>query len=47
MSNDRRDDRHRLNRIVTRTGDAGSTGLADGTRLPKTHPRRRVLTSLP
>lgn len=43
MNNDRRDDRHRLNRIVTRTGDAGSTGLADGTRLPKTHPRIAAL----
>jgi cob(I)alamin adenosyltransferase len=26
-------------RIYTRTGDDGSTGLADGTRLPKDHPR--------
>lgn len=26
---------HRLNRIVTRTGDDGSTGLADGSRLSK------------
>ncbi len=26
---------HRLSRIVTRTGDAGSTGLADGRRVPK------------
>ncbi|MDO9174463.1 MAG: cob(I)yrinic acid a,c-diamide adenosyltransferase, partial [Actinomycetota bacterium] len=30
---------NRLTRITTRTGDDGSTGLADGTRLPKTHPR--------
>ncbi|MFZ5757795.1 MAG: cob(I)yrinic acid a,c-diamide adenosyltransferase [Pseudomonadota bacterium] len=30
---------NRLTRIVTRTGDTGSTGLADGSRLPKTHPR--------
>lgn len=26
---------HRLSHIVTRTGDAGSTGLADGRRVPK------------
>jgi SulP family sulfate permease len=29
----------RLTEIVTRTGDDGSTGLADGTRLPKSDPR--------
>ena len=29
----------RLSKIVTRTGDDGTTGLADGTRLPKDHPR--------
>lgn len=29
----------RLGKIVTRTGDDGTTGLADGTRLPKNHPR--------
>jgi cob(I)alamin adenosyltransferase len=29
----------RLGKITTRTGDDGSTGLADGTRLPKDHPR--------
>ncbi len=28
-----------LNRIYTKTGDDGQTGLGDGTRLPKTHPR--------
>ncbi len=28
----------RLDRITTRGGDGGSTGLADGTRLPKHHP---------
>lgn len=27
---------HRLSKIVTRTGDAGQTGLADGSRLAKT-----------
>jgi cob(I)alamin adenosyltransferase len=30
---------HRLSRIVTRTGDAGDTGLTGGERVPKTHPR--------
>lgn len=30
---------HRLSRIYTRTGDDGSTGLGDGTRVPKDHPR--------
>ena len=29
----------RLNRIYTRTGDDGTTGLGDGARLPKHHPR--------
>jgi cob(I)alamin adenosyltransferase len=29
----------RLNRIYTRTGDAGETGLGDGTRVPKTDVR--------
>jgi cob(I)alamin adenosyltransferase len=28
----------RLDRITTRTGDDGSTGLSDGSRLPKDHP---------
>jgi cob(I)alamin adenosyltransferase len=30
---------HRLSRIYTRTGDDGSTGLGDGVRVPKEHPR--------
>src|SRR5688500_10079133 len=30
---------HRLTKIYTRTGDQGTTGLGDGTRVPKTHPR--------
>lgn len=30
---------HRLSKIYTRTGDDGTTGLADGTRVPKTHVR--------
>jgi cob(I)alamin adenosyltransferase len=33
----------RLSRIVTRTGDAGTSGLADGSRLSKTHPRMQGL----
>ncbi len=28
-----------LNRIYTKTGDEGTTGLGDGSRVPKTHPR--------
>lgn len=28
-----------LNQIYTRSGDAGETGLGDGSRVPKTHPR--------
>jgi len=31
--------RNRLSRITTRTGDRGTTGLADGSRLPKSAPR--------
>ena len=30
---------HRLSKIVTRTGDAGTTGLGDGTRVGKDSPR--------
>ncbi len=30
---------HRLSRIYTRTGDDGTTGLADGSRVPKHSPR--------
>jgi cob(I)alamin adenosyltransferase len=34
---------HRLSKITTRTGDAGETGLGDGTRVPKDHPRVAAL----
>ncbi len=30
---------NRLTQIATRTGDDGSTGLGDGTRVPKDHLR--------
>src|SRR6202165_5363644 len=34
---------HRLAKITTRTGDAGETGLGDGSRVPKDSPRVRAL----
>ncbi|MCX9156100.1 cob(I)yrinic acid a,c-diamide adenosyltransferase [Niveibacterium sp. 24ML] len=34
---------NRLSRIATRTGDDGSTGLGDGTRVPKNCPRIHAL----
>jgi cob(I)alamin adenosyltransferase len=36
----------RLSKITTRTGDDGTTGLADGTRLPKDHPRIAAIGSV-
>jgi cob(I)alamin adenosyltransferase len=36
----------RLSKITTRTGDKGTTGLADGTRLRKDHARFAVLGSV-
>lgn len=33
----------RLNKIYTRTGDGGETGLADGSRIAKHHPRARAI----
>ena len=30
---------HRLSKITTKTGDEGTTGLGDGSRVVKTHPR--------
>ena len=37
---------HRLSRIVTRTGDAGTTGLGDGSRVPKHSPRIEAIGSV-
>jgi len=34
---------HRLSKITTRTGDAGETGLGDGSRVPKHHARIQAL----
>ena len=34
---------HRLSKIVTRTGDAGDTGLTGGARVPKTHARVQAM----
>jgi len=34
---------HRLSKITTRTGDAGDTGLGDGSRVPKDHARVAAL----
>jgi len=36
----------RLSKITTRTGDDGTTGLADGSRLPKNHPRIAAIGSV-
>jgi cob(I)alamin adenosyltransferase len=37
---------HRLTRIYTRTGDDGSTGLADGSRIPKDGARVQAMGSI-
>lgn len=37
---------HRLSRIYTRTGDKGETGLADGRRVGKDHPRIEAIGEL-
>lgn len=34
---------HRLSKITTRTGDAGNTGLGDGTRVPKNSARIQTI----
>lgn len=43
---DSAESKNRLSRIVTRTGDGGLTGMADGARLPKTHQRVVALGEL-
>jgi cob(I)alamin adenosyltransferase len=43
---DSAESKNRLSRIVTRTGDGGMTGMADGARLPKTHQRVVALGEL-
>lgn len=42
----RNKDKTRINRVITRSGDDGHTGLADGSRLPKFHPRIQALGAL-
>ncbi|MEW5790921.1 MAG: cob(I)yrinic acid a,c-diamide adenosyltransferase [Pseudomonadota bacterium] len=37
---------HRLSKIYTRTGDDGTTGISNGSRLPKDHPRVAVMGSV-
>lgn len=37
---------HRLTKIYTRTGDDGTTGLGDGSRIEKDHPRIDVMGDL-
>jgi cob(I)alamin adenosyltransferase len=37
---------HRLSKITTRTGDRGETGLGDGARVAKDHPRVHALGEL-
>ncbi|MBT6585027.1 MAG: ATP:cob(I)alamin adenosyltransferase, partial [Gammaproteobacteria bacterium] len=36
----------RLSKIYTRTGDDGETGLGDGSRIKKTHPRVEAIGSV-
>jgi cob(I)alamin adenosyltransferase len=37
---------HRLSKIYTRTGDDGTTGLGDGSRIDKDHPRMEAIGSV-
>ncbi len=37
---------HRLSKIYTRTGDDGTTGLGDNTRIDKDHPRMETIGSV-
>lgn len=43
---DGKDDKTRINRVITRSGDDGRTGLADGSRVAKDHPRIQALGAL-
>ncbi|HBP67601.1 MAG TPA: ATP:cob(I)alamin adenosyltransferase, partial [Alcanivorax sp.] len=43
---DGKDDKTRINRVITRSGDDGRTGLADGSRIAKDHPRIQALGAL-
>ncbi|MCQ6262396.1 cob(I)yrinic acid a,c-diamide adenosyltransferase [Alcanivorax sp. MM125-6] len=46
MSDQSDNGKTRINRVITRSGDDGRTGLADGSRVAKDHPRIRALGSL-
>lgn len=37
---------HRISKVYTKTGDDGLSGLADGSRLPKNHPRFEAMGAL-
>lgn len=37
---------HRISKVYTKTGDDGLSGLADGSRLPKSHPRFEAMGAL-
>ena len=39
-------EKQRISRVVTRSGDGGETGLADGSRVSKSHPRIDALGGL-
>lgn len=41
-----KDVKTRINRVITRSGDDGQTGLADGSRVAKFHPRIHALGDL-
>ena len=43
---DGKDEKTRINRVITRSGDDGRTGLADGSRIAKDHPRIQALGAL-
>lgn len=43
---ERKDEKTRINRVITRSGDDGRTGLADGSRIAKDHPRIQALGAL-